>query len=229
MIMGQKVLGIITARGGSKGVPGKNIRVLGGKPLIAWTIEAGKTSSHIDRLILSSDDEAIIKVAIQHGCEVPFKREAHLAADNTPSIDVVLDALRHCPGYDWIVLLQPTSPLRSAADIDGCIHLCVEKAVNSCVSVSEAEESPYWMFRLDSQNAMQPLFPSEQIISRRQDLPSVFAVNGAVYVARTEWLKHSRSFIAADTLAYPMPKERSIDIDTLLDFEMADFFMSRLP
>src|SRR4051812_34752800 len=125
MIDGKSVLGLIAARGGSKGVPGKNIFVVNGRPLIQWSIDAARASRYIDRLILSSDDSAIMEVASNAGCEVPFRRDAALASDDANAIDVVADALMRLPGYDMVVLLQPTSPLRIAADIDGAIELLV--------------------------------------------------------------------------------------------------------
>lgn len=217
MIAGGRALGLIPARGGSKGVPGKNIRLVGGKPLIAWTIEAAKTSRCLDRVMLSSDDEAIMTVARDYGCDVPFKREVRLAADDTPSMEVVLDALARCPGYDWVVLLQPTSPLRTAVDVDAAMAHCVASNAPACVSVCEAEQSPYWMYTLGDGTHLRPVLPSTGI-SRRQDLPPVYVLNGAIYVARTEWLIQEREFITAETVAYKMPDERSIDIDTELDF-----------
>lgn len=145
--MNSKILAIIPARGGSKGVPRKNIRELAGKPLIAWTIEEAKKSKYIDRLILSTEDDEIIEVAKQYGCEVPFKRPIELAQDDTPGIDPVLHAIEQCPGYDYVVLLQPTSPLRTVDDIDGCIEqLLSSDGTNFCVSVTEPEKSPYWMY-----------------------------------------------------------------------------------
>ena len=216
MIDGKKVLGLITARGGSKGVPGKNIRPVGGKPLIAWTIEAGLASKYLDRLILSSDDDTIMKVARDHGCEVPFKREARLAADDAPSMDVVFDALERCPGYDWVVLLQPTSPLRRTQDIDTAIGRCMALGAPACVSVCVAEQSPYWMYRLQDGNRLSPVLPS-LAATRRQDLPPVYILNGAVYVADTTWLVKSRNFVTSETVAYEMPIARSLDIDTEAD------------
>jgi CMP-N,N'-diacetyllegionaminic acid synthase len=213
MIDGQKVLGIITARGGSKGLPGKNIRAVGGKPLLAWSIEAGAASRYIDRLVLSSDDDAIMEVARSYGCEVPFRRDPRLAADDTPGIDVVLDAIERCPGYDWVVLLQPTSPLRSVQDIDSALELCVANDAPACVSVCEARQSPYWMYLLEADARMKPLLPAHPA-ARRQELPAVYILNGAVYVARQNWLKATRDFKADGCLAYRMPLARSIDVDT---------------
>lgn len=217
-------LAIIPARGGSKGVPGKNIRVVGGKPLIAWTIEAAKLSKCIDRVILSSDDEAIIEQARRYECEVPFVREARLAQDESTSMDVILDALDRCPGYEWVVLLQPTSPLRSARDIDQAIKLCKSQNASACVSVSLSQESPYWMFTLKDGSTLESILPP-QGATRRQDLPSVYSVNGAIYAAKTGWLRQNRSFLSTETVAYVMPNQRSLDIDTESDFIQLQFFL----
>lgn len=217
MINGQKVLGVITARGGSRGVPGKNIRVVGGKPLIAWTIEAAQASKYLDRLILSSDDDAIIEVAKTYGCEVPFKREARLATDDIPSIDVVLDALDRCSGYNWVILLQPTSPLRTADDIDGALQKCIELGAPACVSVCEAEQSPFWMY-FQRESCLYPIIEMP-LIEQRQDLPKAYALNGAVYVAESAWLVQQKTFMASGTVAYEMSSERSLDIDTEIDLK----------
>ena len=210
-------LGIIPARGGSKGLPGKNIRPLHGKPLIAWTIEAAKAAKSLDRVILSSDDPQIITVARDYKCEVPFVREAQLAQDATPTIDVVLDVLARLPGYEWVVLLQPTSPLRTAQDMEGAIQRCLDAKAPSCASVSLAEESPYWMFTQGSDARLVPLLPHAAAV-RRQDLPPVYSLNGAIYVARSEWLRKERKFLSNETVGYEMPAERSLDIDSESDF-----------
>lgn len=216
MINGAKVLAVIPARGGSKGVPGKNLRPVAGKPLIAWTIDAAQRASLLDMVIVSSDDQKIIDVARAFGCDVPFVRDGQLAQDATPTIDVVMDALVRCPGYEWVVLLQPTSPLRTAQDIDGAIEACISNRAPSCVSVTLAQESPYWMFTLNKGNALEPLLP-ELTATRRQDLPVVYSLNGAIYVANTRWLLGEGKFIGRETVAYVMPTERSVDIDTELD------------
>lgn len=220
MINGKSVLAIIPARGGSKGVPRKNIRDLAGKPLIAWTIEEAKKSKYIDRLVLSSDDAEIIRVAQSHGCEAPFVRPAELALDETPGIDPILHALQALPGYDYVVLLQPTSPLRSTEDIDGCIARCIAGNANACVTVTQAEQSPYWMYTLGDGGAMQPLIRTDESYARRQDLPEAYILNGAVYVAGSEWLRRHKTFVSDETLAFVMPQERSLDIDTELDLQI---------
>ena len=213
-----KVLALITARGGSKGLPRKNVLLAGGKPLLAWTVDAAISAECVDRVVLSSDDHEIMDAARAAGCDVPFRRPAHLATDVATSIDVVLHALDQLPGYGYVVLLQPTSPLRIAADIDAAFELMLEKGVPSCVSVTEVEQSPYWMYRVTDENRLQRLLPYVEGGTRRQDLPPIYALNGAIYVARIDWLKKTKSFVGDETIAYQMPRERSIDIDTPDDF-----------
>jgi N-acylneuraminate cytidylyltransferase len=220
MIEGSKVLALIPARGGSKGVPRKNLRMVSGRPLIAWTIEAAKGSRYIDRLILSSDDDEIMQVAQEYGCEVPFRRRPELATDECGTMDVVIDALQRCPGYDWIVLLQPTSPLRTAADIDGAILQCATQQAIACVSVCLAEQNPHWMYFLEGAH----LRPVIEGLSgtRRQDLPAVHVLNGAVYVAKAPDLMKNRSFLPSGVVGYEMPSSRSLDIDTEHDFHLLE-------
>lgn len=219
--MKPKILAVIPARGGSKGVPRKNIRDLAGKPLIAWTIEEAKKSKYIDRLILSSEDDEIIEVAKQFGCEVPFKRPLELAQDDTPGIAPVLHAIEMCPGYDYVVLLQPTSPLRTVEDIDGCIEKLLGNNAEFCVSVTEPEKSPYWMYTLENEK-MVPLLQQEELVVRRQELPKVYALNGAVYVGRTSSLIEEKTFLTVNTLAYIMNQKNSLDIDNEMDLLQCD-------
>lgn len=222
-----KFLFIIPARGGSKGVLRKNIRDLAGKPLIAWTIEEAKKSKFADRIILSSDDEEIIQVAKHYGCEVPFIRPKELAQDDTPGIDPVLHAIDKCPGYDYVVLLQPTSPLRTAEDIDGCIQFFLDNHADTCVTVKEVDESPYWMYTKNDEGQLTNLIKQDFLITRRQELPKVYKLNGAVYVAKTERLKQTKSFLSEETVAFVMPKNRSVDIDIEDDFPMCEWIIKR--
>jgi CMP-N,N'-diacetyllegionaminic acid synthase len=220
MIGTHNVLALIPARSGSKGVPGKNIVPICGKPLIQWTIDAARASRYIDRLILSSDDDEIMAVAAAGGCETPFRRDTILAGDTASSIDVVADALERVPGYDIVILLQPTSPLRSASDIDGAIERLESSGAPACVTVRTAEEHPYWTFYADQTGCLvNYVKPPAGIPMRRQDLPEAWCLNGAVYAARSEWFLRNRSFLTADTVFYPMPAERSLDIDTPTDIE----------
>ena len=225
MILGRSVLGVIPARGGSKGVPRKNIRDVAGRPLLAWTIKAARESTYIDRLIVSSDDPEIIAVARECGCDAPFVRPARLALDETPGVETVLHALDKLPGFDLVVLLQPTSPLRETADIDACIHACVSSQAPCCIAMTAVAESPYWMYKLDPDGRMHPLL--ERTAARRQDLPKVYVINGALYVAYTSWLKETRTFLSDATISHIMPQARSLDIDTEDDLVLAEHLLSR--
>ncbi len=226
MIHRKRVLAIIPARGGSKGLTRKNIREVLDKPLIAWTIEEAKKSRYIDRLILSSEDKEIISVAEQWGCEVPFVRPLHLAQDETPGIDPVLHALKCLPGYDLVVLLQPTSPLRTVEDIDQCIEMCMIENAKACVSITEPDKSPYCMYKLNENKQLQTLLKTDSI-SSRQIVPSVYSLNGACYVADSNWLSQTKNFVTNDTVAYIMPKERSLDVDDELDLEILKLMLKR--
>lgn len=222
MIDGKKVLAVITARGGSKGVKRKNIKKLCGKPLITWTFSSAKKSMLIDRIIISSDDSEIIEIAKEFGIDVPFIRPGELSNDMAASIDVVLHAIESCKGFDILVLLQPTSPLRTAQDIDNAIVNMIEEKTDSCVSVCIPDKSPYWMYKMDNNNLISPLIETKNIFHNRQSLPDIYALNGAVYVAKIEFLIEQKTFISNKTSGYIMPKERSIDIDEELDFIIAE-------
>jgi CMP-N,N'-diacetyllegionaminic acid synthase len=227
VIDGLSVLALIPARGGSKGLPGKNIRLVGGRPLLAFTADAACRARCVDRVVLSTDDDAIAQAGLACGCDVPFRRPASLATDTASSIDVVLHALDAVPGYDIVVLLQPTSPARAAQDIDDACRAMLDADAASCVSVARSEQSPYWMYRLDARGRLQPLLNLPPGITRRQDLPTTYTLNGAVYVARTGELRRSRTFMTSDAVAHAMPPERSIDIDTLDDFEAFERLLAR--
>lgn len=218
MIEGKKVIGIIPARGGSKGLHKKNIKSLLGIPLIGWTIKEAQKSKCIDRLILSSDDQEIISISKKYGLEVPFLRPSKLAQDDTIPMEVTLHALKQCPGFDIVVALQPTSPLRKVEDIDGAIRKMIDSGAPACVSVTFPDKSPYWMFKIDEQERLVSLFPQNKIAKNRQDLPLAYALNGAVYTARIDWIKTKKNFITNETICYPMPRLRSFDIDDEDDF-----------
>ncbi len=219
MIRGRRVLGVIPARGGSKGVPGKNIRNVGGRPLIAWTIDQARHSRYIDRTIVSSDSPEILSVARECGGDVPFVRPAELAKDATPGAAPAIHAAEELIGYEYVVLLQPTSPLRTTEDIDACIELCVSSVAPAAVAVTLVAESPYWMYRIGPEERLVPLLGGSEFVTRRQDLPPIYSINGAVYVALTDWLKEKGTFITEQTVGYAMPGERSVDLDTEDDFE----------
>lgn len=225
MIDNKTVLAVITARGGSKGIPRKNIRDLGGKPLIAWTITEAKRSAYIDRVIVSSEDAEIMDIARFWGGDVPFARPPELAQDETPGIDPVLHALKMVPGFDYVVLLQPTSPLRRTRDIDGSIERCIKLNAPACVTVTESKKSPHWMYNINSEWKMRPLLTGNDTMTCRQELPTTFLLNGAVYVAQVKWLMENKNFFGTETVAYPMPTERSVDIDAEIDFLFAELLI----
>jgi len=220
-VLQKRVLALVPARGGSKGLPGKNIADLGGRPLIAWSIAAALECTAIDRVVVSTDDDAIAAAAQACGAEVPFMRPASLAADDTPSHDVVchaLDTLDDDIGI--VVLLQPTSPLRTSADIDACLALLDAATAPSAVSVTDTGKAPEWMFRMTSGHHLSPLLGNWAVGTRRQDLEPAYALNGAVYAAFTDWLRGAGTFVTPETVASVMPAARSIDIDTALDLEV---------
>jgi CMP-N,N'-diacetyllegionaminic acid synthase len=221
------ITGLILARGGSKGIPRKNIVPLAGKPLIAWTIEAGVKSGVLDRLMVSTDDTEIAEVSRAWGAEVPFLRPQELARDETPSMDAVLHALRWlCAEQSYspecVLLLQPTSPLRQAEDIQNSIALLLEREAACVVSVSQVEQHPYWMKRVAADGRLEEFLPEVAMPTRRQDLPPAYAVNGAIYLGRRDWLMANQSFYGPATYGYIMPPERSLDIDTALDLRLAE-------
>ncbi|MBT5799824.1 MAG: acylneuraminate cytidylyltransferase family protein [Alphaproteobacteria bacterium] len=216
-----KLLAIITARGGSKRLPGKNTRLLGGKPLIAWTIQAALLSKYITKTILSSDDQDIIHVAKEYGCDVPFVRSPLLAQDNTTSIEVVLDAIDRCPGYDWVLLLQPTSPFRTSEDIDAAVEYCMQANAFSCVSLSPIDEKSNWLF-ISEKNKFIRKLKANFNQNGSQNLTRICKLNGAIYLSKIDWLRSNGGFVGADSLGYEMPNERSVDIDTFDDFAFAE-------
>jgi CMP-N,N'-diacetyllegionaminic acid synthase len=219
-----KVFGLIPARGGSKGIPRKNIKLIGGKPLIVWTIEAALRSSKLDGVVVSTDDAEIAEVARCAGAQVPFMRPAELAQDHTPGLYPVIHALDQLPQYNSVLLLQPTSPLRNTEDIDGCLSLVERTNAKSVVSVTEADIHPYWTYRLSADQTM-TRFVDGAPIARRQDLPEACALNGAMYFAQAQWLRDSGSLVGVETLAYVMSKEHSVDLDTPLDWKFAELLM----
>lgn len=228
-----RILGVITARGGSKGIPGKNIRPMLGKPLIAYTIEAAIESGALDKIILSTDSEEIAQVARQYGCEVPFMRPAELAEDKTPHLPVTQHAvqwMQENENYtpDYVMILQPTAPLREAADITAAVELLLQKNVDSVVSVCAVSEhyNPHWQMNVDEQGNMS-IFTGEDfahIVTRRQELPKTYMRNGSVYVFKTGLLFDTKnpSFYGNTVAAHIMDERKSINIDTLADWEIVE-------
>lgn len=222
-----RVLGIITARGGSKGIPRKNIVPLAGKPLLAWTAEAA-LASLLTRIVLSSDDEEIAQVAREHGVDVPFMRPAELAQDDTPTIPVLQDVIRRLAEagetYDAVFVLQPTNPLRRVTDIDGAIELLERTGADSVISfVDVGEKHPARMKHLDAEGRIvNPSFAEEFEGQRRQDLSKLYLREGSVYLTRTSVLMEQSSLQGHDCRAWLMPVDRACNIDEPWDLFLAE-------
>lgn len=221
-----KILALIPARGGSKRLPRKNLLPLAGKPLIAWTIEAAKKSKYIDTVCVSTDDEEIISVSREYGAEVPFRRPLEISGDTARSVDVVMHAINwyadHDQVFDTIVLLQPTSPLRDSNDIDNAFSIYYSKEASSVTSVCEVEPSPLWSNTIPEDGSMSGFINEKYKNIRSQDLPKYYRLNGAIYIAKSFFVKENNSLIASEfSYAYIMPTEKSIDIDTIVDFKLA--------
>ena len=227
--MKTKNIAIIPARGGSKGIPRKNIRLLAGKPMIAYTIEAASKSKYIDRVIVSTEDEEIIEISKLHGAEVT-KRPDELAKDDTPTIAVIFHVLEILKVKDYnpdiVALLQPTSPLRNAEDIDNAIKLFLDSDCESVVSVCEVEHPPYWSFKIE-EGYLKSLFDKRYLRMRRQDLERVYIPNGAIYISIPRTLYKYKGFYCNYIIPYIMPIERSVDIDNEMDFLLAELLVKK--
>ena len=225
-----KFLVLVPARGGSKGIPHKNMRLLAGKPLIDYTIEAALGSRYPLRVVVSTDDEEIARVSQAVGAEVPFLRPAELASDETPTFSVVRHALQWLEQHEayqpeLVVLLQPTSPLRRSRHIDQALELLLSSEADSVVSLCEVEHSPYWMKNVDAEGRVSPFMSMEEEYTRRQALPKVYRLNGAIFVTRSKVIIRENRLLGDDTRAYIMNQVDSIDIDTELDFKLAELLI----
>jgi CMP-N-acetylneuraminic acid synthetase len=227
-----EILGLITARGGSKGLPRKNILPLAGRPLIGWTLDAARASRRLGRCLVSTDDEDIAAVARRLGGEVPFLRPLELAGDRSPHLDVVLHALQWLATHeayrpDYVLILQPTSPLRTADDIDGIIRLALEHRADAAVSVCPAHDHPWLVHRLQADGTLAPMVACELAYPRRQDLPPAYALNGALFLHRCERLLAGGRLDPAGALAWIMPPERSLQIDTPWDLRLVELVLGQ--
>lgn len=223
------MIAIIPARGGSKGLPGKNVRPLNGKPLIAYAIEAALNAKHIDRVIISTDDDEIARVAVEYGAELPFMRPAELASDTAMAIDNYIYTIGRLEEegdkpIDAFVVLQPTSPLRIAEDIDGAIELFVQKGADSVISYCQETHPVSWHKYLDDEGHFVDIFDSN--IKNRQENRVSYYPNGAVYVFRSSMIRE-RKYYTEKSYAYVMPRTRSVDIDFIEDFEYAEYLIKR--
>ncbi len=225
-----KVLAIICARGGSKGVPGKNIRLLCGKPMIVYTIEVAQRCKLIDRVIVSTDDAEIAKIARASGAEVPFLRPEELATDDAPKLPVIKHAVRFMESElayspDIVVDLDPTSPLRTEKDIESCIRM-VEEGADNVFSVTEAHRNPYFNMVEIIDGKVQLVKSPPRAVSRRQDAPEVYDMNASIYAWKREALMNNDSVFLENTMVYIMPKW-AIDTDNETDFEFVEFILRK--
>jgi len=224
-----KILYLIPARGGSKGLPNKNIRFLHGKPLIAYSIIAANSSDFKGNVVVSTDSNEIAEAGLKYKATVPFLRPENLASDTAATIDVIIHALEWYKEkqvfFDTVVLLQPTSPLRTSKDIDDALLLFKSKKAEAVASVCEAEHHPLWTNVLPEDGNMENFLRDEVKGKNRQQLPKYFRLNGAVFISTTDALYKHKSFIHQHTFAFKMPVERSIDIDTEMDFKLAEQYL----
>lgn len=227
MYSGKKLLALIPARGGSKGIKDKNITLLHGKPLIAYTIEAAGKSKYVDEVVVSTDSTKIAETAKQYGAKTPFMRPPELAQDTSKTVDVVVHAIRELNGtgeYEALLLLQPTQPLRTAEDIDAAIEkffLCGEKPL---LSVSEVADHPLLIRQIDGKGTLTRMLPVSSTC-RRQDMPKFYRVNGCIYINKISDVDENTSF-NDNEIPYVMPKERSVDIDAPVDLATAEYYLS---
>ena len=228
-----RVLGIVIARGGSKGVPNKNIRLLCGKPLLQYTAEAALGASGLSRVILTTDSDEIETVGKKCGLDVPFKRPAELARDDTPSLPVIQHAVGQLESegdhYDAVLTLQPTNPLRLPSDIDGAIELLRDTQADSVISfVDVGEKHPARMKFVNTEGrVVDPPFAEQYEGQRRQDLEPLYLREGSIYLTQRDVLMEENSFKGDDCRAWMMPIERTCNIDTPFDLQMAEWLISR--
>ncbi|MDH6256026.1 acylneuraminate cytidylyltransferase family protein [Aurantimicrobium minutum] len=214
------LLGVITARGGSKRLPQKNKLDLGGKPLVAWTIEAALAAKCIDKLIVSTDDIDIAEIAVNLGAEVPYLRSKELSTDLASSAETLADVISKFPGYEHTILLQPTSPLRTTTQIEEAYRSFVSSNAENLVSVTKLHQKISWLLELESDSHIYPLFDNSDI-----DKP-VFAYNGAIYIVHTTNFMKTKSFLSSKTLGFVMDSITSMDIDTKEDMDFCRALIS---
>lgn len=223
------MLAIIPARGGSKGVPFKNIKNLGSHPLIHYTINAAKESKFITRIIVSTDDQNIADIALREGAEVPFLRPQELASDKAKAIDNYLYTIEKIneiekTNINEFIVLQPTSPFRDSSDIDNAIEIFRKEKSDSVISIVETDHPPFWYKKIDKDGILKDIFKGENSLNR-QEYFNTYVPNGAIYILNYNTLRKNLSYYTENTYPYVMTKEKSIDIDTFLDFDFAEFML----
>lgn len=233
MINGKSVLAIIPARGGSKEIVGKNKKLFGKKPLIAWTIEEAKKSDYIDNIIVSTDSNEIADIAIKYGAKAPFLRPRKYAKNKSTAKEVILHALnwfeKNSNTFDYFVYLQPTSPFRKTIHIDESIkQLCSQTIASSIVSVRKVKDHPYWMKIIAKKGYLKNYTDDSDSYSNRQQLPKFYTVNGAIYISTWKVFIKDESFYKKKCLAYLMEETSSHDLDTMTDWHYAEYILSRV-
>lgn len=225
-----KHLAIIPARSGSKGLMDKNIKLLDGKPLLAYTVKAARESGMFDEIMVSTDSEEYAEIAIQWGAAVPFLRSEELSSDTASSWEVVKEVVEgyknQAKEFETVTLLQPTSPLRTATDIIEAYRLMDKKAANFVVSVCEMDHSPLWANILPEDHSMENFIRPEVLNIPRQNIPTYYRINGALYIAKVDYLMRTTDIYGDRSFALVMKKENSIDIDDQLDFTIAEVLIS---
>ncbi|WP_352418296.1 acylneuraminate cytidylyltransferase family protein [Proteiniborus sp.] len=228
MFYNKRFLAIIPARSGSKGLKDKNIKNLNGKPMIAYTIEAAKECNIFEEIIVSTDSLKYAEISNKYGASVPFLRPEYLSTDTATTNDVIECTIKELQKigkeFDYFILLQPTSPLRTSEDILGAVKLLHKKNANCVVSVCEAEHSPLYMNTLDESLSMDVFLPKD-IKTRRQEFPTYYRLNGAIYISKVDYFLKYNNFYGEKSYAYIMDKIRSIDIDDEFDFIMAENYI----
>lgn len=225
-----KNIAIIPARAGSKGLPGKNYRLLDGQPMISYTIKAAIDSKIFNRIIVSTDSEKIAEIAREGGAIVPFMRPKELANDIASSDAVIMHTLGFVEDimkekYEYVCKLQPTSPLRTSMDIRKAFELLIEKKANSIVSVCECEHSPLWSGMIEEDLRIDNFITKTLAVTNRQILKKYYRLNGAIYISNVDSFKKNGCFFGENSIAYIMEKEHSIDIDDILDFKFAEMLL----
>lgn len=223
-----KILGVIPARGGSKGIPGKNIKILAGKPLLQYTWEVASKSTLLSKVILSTEDDAIINVGKSLGIDIPFKRPSNLSEDKSPTLGVIQHALEFYKEkgetFDAVCLLQVTSPFRTVAFLEKAIDIFLQAKTDSLISVLEVphEYNPHWTFKTNENNELNISTGEQQIISRRQDLPKAYHRDGSIYLTKTDTIIKDNSLFG-NSISYVVScKETHVNIDTIKDWEKAE-------
>ena len=226
MYKNKTFLAIIPARGGSKRLPRKNVLDLNGKPLIGWSIEAALKSEYIDKVVVTSDDDEILAISKKYGADT-INRPDELASDTATTFDAIKHTVDNYETYDYVVLLQATSPLRDEKHIDEAIELLEAKNADAVVSVCEMDHSPLWSNTLDETLSMKGFLKDEVLNKRSQDLEKYYRLNGAIYICKTDKLLEEKSFFLKDNIfAYAMDRKSSIDIDEEIDFKIAQVLLN---